>query len=322
MKQTDTGSGHGRIIVALMALALFAGFEPPHVPAQAGSVGPQLRRIPETLTALYDARAGVLTTESVTVFGRQVDFGIGFSTGASGNYDARRLSGPTGAVLEYQLINPGADGQVIKDLNAAGGASTLIYGSIRGGGSAPREESFPFALISPQGQYLPAGDYTDTVMVRLYGGNPAQGNPLEEEPMLLILNVPAMVAISVVNRGQPFEAAFPDPFPLDFGVLEQGRHEEVDVIVQTNVNYSLTVTSPNSGVMVLKDLPDEGSVVPYTMRVNGTVRGLSGGSAEIATGSPTSAGGDRYNLFFEIGDTREAVSGTYEDNLTVTVTAQ
>ena len=309
------------IISALAALAVLGALFPADLAAQA-SVGPNLRTVPAELTAIYDSQAGVLLTDSVVVRGREIDYGIGFSAGGSGNYDIRTLTGPGGATLQYQLTDPLADGRVVKDLDAPAGAGTLIYGSIRGGGNSPREETHPFALISAPGQYVPAGDYTDTVTVSAYNGNPGEGAPVQEAPMLVRLTVPAIVGISVVSRGEPFDMTFANPFPLSFGVLEQGRNEEVDVVVQTNVNYSLTVNSPNSGVMVLRDAAGDNSVVPYTMRVNGSLENLGAGSVEIATGSATNVGGDRYNLFFEIGNTLDATSGTYEDNLTVTVTAQ
>lgn len=307
---------HGMVAALILALGLM-GLPLVPVTAQA-TLGPAFASVPAEISTAYNADTGILITRDIVVSGRNVDFGIGVSTGGSGSYNSRFLSGPGGATLEYRLVDPDADGTIITDLDAPAGQRHLIYAGFRGN----QEQPFPFALMSTSGQYPPAGTYTDTVMVRLYGSNPALAPALEEVPMLISVTVPPFVRLSVVGRGEPFD---PDANSahLDFGELEQGRHEEVDLVVMSDVNYTLAVSSPNSGVMVLTGAgPTHGSSIPYIMRVNGVQRSLATGMVEIGSGTPTAGGGDRYELYFEIGQVRDATSGEYEDNLTVTVTAQ
>ncbi|SIQ91540.1 Spore Coat Protein U domain-containing protein [Alkalispirochaeta americana] len=286
------------------------------------SQGPSFGAPPGTITAVYDQYLGNNITGDIIVSGRNVEFGIGFSAGGSASFSQRRLTGPGGAALEYQLLDPEADDRVLTDLDGPAGQRHLIYHEFRGN----QEEPFPLVVRIPQGQFPPAGTYTDTVQTRLYRGIPATTPSLEEEPLHIVVTVPPVVRLSVVGRGQPFDP-LSDVAHLDFGELQQGRSEEVDLVVVTDINYRLSVTSPNSGFLVLEGATPgsavtRGEAIPYTMRVNGLIRDLSSGHAEIGSGSPTSIAGDRYELYFEIGDVRDATSGEYTENLTVTVTAQ
>ncbi|POR04324.1 hypothetical protein AU468_03210 [Alkalispirochaeta sphaeroplastigenens] len=307
--------------LALIAAASVMALVPGLLFGQA-SRGPSFGSAPGTVTAVYDQYLGNNLFRDILVSGRNVEFGIGFSAGGSASFSQRRLVGPGGAILEYQLLDPEADDRVLTDLDAPAGQRHLIYHEFRGN----QEEPFPLVLRLPQGQFPPAGVYTDAVQVRLYRGIPATNPPLEEEPLHIVVTVPPLVRLSVVGRGQPFDP-LSDVAHLDFGELQQGRHEEVDLVVVTDINYRVSVTSPNSGFLVLEGSTPgsavaRGEAIPYSMRVNGLVRDLSSGYAEIGWGPPTSIAGDRYELYFEIGDVRDATSGEYRENLTVTVTAQ
>jgi spore coat protein U-like protein len=133
------------------------------------------------------------------------------------------------------------------------------------------------------------------------------------------VTVPPYVAVRVVAPGGTYEGGTENA-QINFGTLTSGARREIELLVRANVNYSVALDSINAGTMANVAAVD---TIPYRLEVDGVERGLSTGSAVVANGTgPTDLSGDPYRLAFEIGDTTGAASGTYQDVLTITVTAQ
>jgi spore coat protein U-like protein len=271
---------------------------------------------PAEVSLTYDFEADTVSTEEVTVTGGIRDYGVGISAGGSGSADARELSGPGGTVLSYQIFDTVASGVIVKDLDAAPDGSGLLTGRTFFNDSPQN-----FDVIVYQGQLVPPGVYSDLVTLSVYDSSDGTPTISDQEPLPISVTVAPFVSIAVVDTGGLFDPAS-DNILLDFGSLALGVQRSLDLLVVANIDYVVTVDSTNQGALALLP-PGDGSTVPYTFEVDGIFQNLSSGTAQVLNGSgPTPLAGNRHTFAFEIGDPTGATSGVYEDNLTITVTAQ
>ncbi|MFW5642654.1 MAG: hypothetical protein ACOCYQ_01380 [Alkalispirochaeta sp.] len=287
----------------------------------AGGLGedPSLETVPAGISLDYDVLADTIFTEEFSVRGNGVGYGVGFSEGG-GTYDDRRATGPGGSSLQYQILTSVSDGTVVKGLDGAPDGSALITGSIPISlGRTTVTDTFDVVIY--QGQLRTPGTYTDTVTLTLYANNDTADPYVEETPVPISVYVAPFVELSIVDPGGGFDADA-DNVLLDFGSLVEGLRRSLDLLIRGNVDYVVTVDSMNRGVMAMIPATYD-DAVPYTLEVDGAPQDLSGGTSQVLSGSgPTPLGGNRHTLEFEIGTVEGATSGTYEDNLTITVTAQ
>jgi spore coat protein U-like protein len=107
---------------------------------------------------------------------------------------------------------------------------------------------------------------------------------------------------------------------LDFGSLAKGKAKGLDLRVRSNAGYHVTMASENVGVMKNSD-PSNPATIPYSLQIGGAA--VSVGRAEQTVLSRrnrlTDRNGDLHALLVTIGQVGNAPSGTYQDNLTVTV---
>lgn len=271
---------------------------------------------PADVSLTYDFEADTVSTEEVTVTGGIRDYGVGISAGGSGSADARELAGPGGTVLSYQIFDTVASGVIVKDLDAAPDGSGLLTGTTFFNDSPQN-----FDVIVYQGQLVAPGVYSDLVTLTVYDSSDGAPTTTDQEPLPISVTVAPFVSIAVVDTGGLFDPAS-DNILVDFGSLALGIQRSLDLLVVANIDYVVTVDSTNQGSLALLP-PGDGSTVPYAFEVDGITQDLSGGSAQVLTGSgPTPLAGNRHTFTFEIGDPTGATSGVYEDNLTITVTAQ
>jgi hypothetical protein len=105
---------------------------------------------------------------------------------------------------------------------------------------------------------------------------------------------------------------------MDFGDLEEGETQFVDLIVRGNVDYTMFFESDNRGV--LRHETDRKSAVPYLFSVGDTTVDLSGGRVEVPGNSgPTTVGGDSFPISVSIGSIALVTAGNYADHITITV---
>jgi spore coat protein U-like protein len=280
---------------------------------------PTFTTVPSGLAATYDVNGATVITATLSISARQAGYALGVTTGSSGTYSIRRMRDPlSGAELEYQLRTEALDGMVLTDLDGISGGRGPLTGFIRGNSTV----DLTFDLIAVQGQWTRAGTYSDTVSLKLYSPEDGSGGLQQERALPISITVPRFLSLSVVDSGGLFDPA-QDTARLDFGTLETGKSLGVDLLVRGSVDYTVSVRSANRGRLAML-APSDGSTVPYTMTVNSVVHSLAGESgAVISQGSgPTRPSGNRYPLFFTIGEIRDATSGDYADDLTITVTAR
>ncbi len=274
---------------------------------------------PALVTGSYDYSAELALPEIVTIGvsgGITAPYALGFSEGLSGDFDNRQLSGPAGALLDYQIFNSTAARVILKDLVASPDASNLLTGTAIIGGT---QVNFEVAVL--QGQIVPPGSYSDTVSVLLYEGTNGSDGLKETAIMPISIDVPAFVSVSLAPTGGEFDP-MQDAMTLDFGVLTQGSSRDMDVLVRANVDYAVDLESAHAGALAITD-PGDPSTVPYQLTVNGATANLAGGAVTVVQDTgPTTLSGNRYQLVFTIGNPGNATSGAYGDEVTVTVTAQ
>jgi len=273
------------------------------------TAGGSFENVPASVPAVYDFQTGDVITESIGVnyYG---SFGVGFSAGGSGDYDARLLTSSGSTTLEYRLVDSAANGMIIKDLEGNPTGANLLKSSSFG------STSVSFDLSLSQGTLLPPGSFLDQVTVTLYSSS---NKVVDTAVMGIDVTVPPYIDVVAVDPGSVFDTGYRD-YTLDFGLLDEGTRADLDLLVRANVRYATSIESANNGLMLPLE-PTVTGTIPYVLEVGGSALNLSGGAVGITEGmGPTLLSGDSVPLSFVIGDTTSAGGGVYEDRLTVVVT--
>lgn len=300
---------YSAVAVMLTALAIHG------LTAQTGgSRAPKIDTIPSSVSGTHYASQRLVISTDIQVSGQNTDYALGFTAGGSLSYQQRRLVGPNGATLNYQLYTAVGD-TILKDYQGGDGTG-LLTGYIQGNNIAVRTMRMVIPEL-PAGQSIPLGTYSDQIRVRLYRTGTTV---IEERTLQFWIEVVAPPYVSVQLIDPLFGAS--DKVHLDFGNFERGAKMQVQMLVNTNIGYEVSIQSTHSGAMRLVGGSD-GSIVPYLLRINGTERSLAAGRTTIGSSvTASAAGGDLYGLQFEVGEIEDATSGYYEDWLTVIVEAR
>ena len=165
---------------------------------------------------------------------------------------------------------------------------------------------------------LPApGTYTAIISEKIYGGStyPASGAALDTNTLTVTITVGTIYDVSVVATGSAFSLASSSQ-ALNFGTLAAGQTLGADILVRSNVSYSLSLASANLGSLV--NNADSTSSIGYSLSSNGTTASLNPGPASIANGAvATYASPQRYSLLATILPFSFPSAGTYSDTITV-----
>jgi spore coat protein U-like protein len=250
--------------------------------------------------------------------GGQCSYVIGISTGGSGAFDPRELL-RTGVTIDYNLYDSAAQSNIVQDY-ASGG--TLISGQFSGGGQN-ESNTHTYYYVIPVEQIVGSATqpYEDTVTFEVWmdlGGSYGLEDSATRKHRA---SVSTAVELSLVDTGGAFNVGDSTQL-LDFGTLTQGENQAFDLRVRGNANFDVALQSANSGVMAHTTAS---SNVPYTLEVDsGAVDLSSGNPVTVAsfTGGTTTIDGQVYEIRVTIGSLSGTGSGTHEDNITVTVSAQ
>lgn len=261
----------------------------------------------------FDFSAESISTWTITVrsYG---SYGIGFSSGISGDYEERRALGPDGTEIEYHLFDSADSGTEIMDLDGDPSGGSLLSGDRTG---------VDFDLVVPQGQFVPPGIYEDVLTATYYTDRGRDFRIDDQAPMTISVAVPDYLELVLVDTGGQ-RAEGSSNRVLSFGEIGDGIDDTrgIDLLVRANVDYDVRVASLHKGVLTHVE-PEIDAVVPYLFSVDGVQRSLADGTAEVTSNpGPTTIEGRRYTLSFTVGDLENPTAGTYEDTLTFTVTAR
>lgn len=234
----------------------------------------------------------------------------------------------------FTLLNPGQQGGLSFGLvNASNGSSLSLTGSptsvnqvlsgtFASGTKADTSTVFPIAFQVYPGVLPPPGTYTAVIQESLYGGStfPPSGSALDSNSLTVTITVGSFYDLSVVATGSSF-ALDSTGRALDFGIIAAGQRLGADILVRSNVSYSLSLSSANRGALV--NAIDSTSSIKYALDSNGSRVVLDPGPGSVASGAaPTYGTPSRYAILVTILPFVSYPSaGSYADTIVVNLAA-
>lgn len=270
---------------------------------------------------VYNTSTGFEISQNIKIrhSGDAEDYFITISPGISGDPHNRRAEDWSGLGTSYFLYNNPAEKIALKDLSASPDESEVISGSFISGSNHTKVLRYYLAI--PPGNFPPAGYFTDSFTISLYSGTLDSYTLVSSANVSFAIQVNQEIDFSLVSSGGTFDITQTSK-TLDFGILSAGQQKAMDILVRSNLKYSVDFTSKNGGVLKRSDVWSNDSV-PYSCTINGAPITLSAWQAvEVINGSPTSGDGTRYELLFTIEDFWDISDGPYEDTIQITVSAQ
>jgi spore coat protein U-like protein len=246
-----------------------------------------------------------------------------FSSGNSNNVQDRYLLHTNGIDrLYYNIYDTTVDHVVLKDLSTYNSVDDALWFSfprrrLKRYTSLTDTEVNSYYMEIPDGQYVTAGFYTDTIDIDLYDST--SQDLLDSEVIPISVEVGEIIGLSIVDVGNTYNPEA-GPYSMDFGVLETGKNLSANAIALSNTQYSITVASMNGGQLKHETFDE---YAPYTLSINGSPAAISGTvPVELITNAPpTPTTGTSYLLTVTIGDIEWIPSGAYEDYLVFEITS-
>jgi len=178
-----------------------------------------------------------------------------------------------------------------------------------------------FAIIVSPATMPPPGTYVATISAAVYPmAYPVSGSPSDAQTFTVTVTVPSLSDLSIVPTGSPFSVSSTSG-SLSFGTLKAGATRDLDIVVRSNVRYSVSLLSANGGSLANSA---DGSLVGYALTADGVPVSLSPGVASvIALNAPATYGNPvARGITVRIKDFADfPVEGTYTDSITVNVSA-
>ena len=238
------------------------------------------------------------------------DYFVTFSTGSAGSYD--RTMTLAGVDLHYQIYDSDSQLSVLKALPDAA-AGEVIAGTFTT--TATEDQDVSYYVLIPSRQVVAAGNYEDTIEVRLYEGTLASYVERDSDTIRIRAGIQEEIEVCVGCLAAFDPAA--QTVQLNFGDLDEGEAQSTVARVRSNAGYEFLLHSGNRGVMQHLSYPTQ---VPYVLAVDGVPIDLSPNQATAAIGAGvTGADGVAFNFEVTIGSTAAAAAGDYADNIVLTV---
>jgi hypothetical protein len=243
------------------------------------------------------------------------NYRIFFSKGLANSYQRKAFS-LWGSSINYNLHSNINQSGILKDYGDALTSAEFLSGTANDRYTTYNNQYFVSVPGIANGT-VKSGTFLDIVQVSVYSlAN--NGKYIFEETLGLttIYIIPKIIQISLIDENGTFDPSATTKV-LDFGILAKGQEKGADLRIVSNSSYRVSVSSSNAGALKSAG----GSLIKYSMKVNGSGVSLSN-STTLGSGDETDATGDRYNLKFQItDDTGNLPAGLYQDNLTITATA-
>lgn len=298
------------LAVCLASMAVFRGYA---APAPSGI--PELARPNAPSTITYSPSASVSAKGTISFK----------NNGYSGAYyivfRELSLTPSAGEALSYGLF---ADQSLDTDLaldGTAEAADQTLSGTIPGGLSdrAVTDIDYYFAVL-PATMPSPA-TYSALMEVSLYTGAWPSGTKVSTESFTLKAKVGQHLDVAVVEVDGAFSESATS-LSLDLGTLEANGSASADIIVRSNLSYTLSLTSTKGGLV---NLSDSKSIVSYALSVDGgaAIDLPARKKVAIASGQPaTYRNTQGYTILVTIPQSSDLpTAGTYTDTITISVAA-
>jgi len=261
------------------------------------------------------ASEGNFTVTFQNAYPNIVPFFLTFSFGNGSVYERYLSNGQH--KLSYQLYADESLSYILSDIISSGGRNILV-------GETPPYVSgripFTYFLAVDQGQFVPPGNYSDKIVIRLFEGYP--GSNIRERASRSInykISVPEILVFGLGRKVSRNFGALSSSQTLSFGDLIPGATLETDIFVLANTGYSLSISSARTGK--LKNM-GRGSdsieyEIPYTLNVNDKNIDLSS-TREIVFPEGTDINGTVIPVKVTIGEFKEKMAGKYQDVIRIT----
>ena len=245
------------------------------------------------------------------------EFFVTFSKESNGD-SPRQMKGPARTSLAYQIYDNARLAYVLKDLPGAN-INEVVYSTFE---PTRNRKTLDFVVVIPAGQEAAPGHYHDQVRVTLFEGNLDQYQQRAERTINIFARVEETADLAILEIGEAFDSRAVSK-SIDFDELEEGESQTCDLRVRSNTRYTVSLSSQNKGYL-FNTAPEDKSRVEYFVTVAGQSISLKGKSdTDVGGGSnPTTAYGDSFPMKITIGELGTASFGTYEDELTITLTTK
>jgi len=224
--------------------------------------------------------------------------------------------------VSYAMYSPAA---TLADQLSLSGAPTspsqVLSGSFGAGTTKNSTVTLDFAFVVSPTTMPPPGSYIATIDESVYASTYLpSGTRYASHTLKVTVTVGSIYGVSVVPIGSGFSSTSTSQ-SLNFGVLAPGQSLGADILVRSNVLYSILLASANSGSLV--NIADPTSLIGYSLSSNGNAVPLSSGPSSIATRSAaTYSSSSRYGIKATIGPFSTFPSaGSYADTITITVSS-
>ncbi len=267
-------------------------------------------------TVSFDVSGGATTTAVCNYF-------LALGAGASGNASQRTLA-LGGKTLNYNAYIDSSNSNILKDLGTAT-ASQVIAGTFAANTSnATNHHSFSWTITTQQIRNATTSFYTDSAALTLYTGIlNLLWLQVDTKTITFQSKIDSAVDLSLVDSGGAFNVT--DSLQtVDFGNMVSGASQGFDMVIRSDDGYKVTLQSANKQAMVIQNAAYTDKVA-YSLKVGGAVVDLSSGAAVspvAVSGATTAQGGVVLPVVVTLGTlTGHETSGTYQDIITVTVSA-
>lgn len=256
--------------------------------------------------------------------GDATDWFVTVSAGSFGDFSQRRARYRISFFfftfdffLNYNVYTSAS--QIAEDLSVPITPNTVESGSFVASVD-PQQAVADLEVRMRYNQFEREGLYSDTVTVSLYEGSPLDPNSavlVEQRQIQITIQTIDVGEIGIVPVGNTVTSAT-SSYTMDFGPLEQGESQQVDLVYRANAGFDLYVTSANGGV--LSNINGPVGTIPYIFRAGGTTYNLS--SRQRIDGQFLTGTGEDYyrrTVEVEIGALSNPPPGLYTDILTFEV---
>lgn len=219
--------------------------------------------------------------------------------------------------MSFRLVNSGT-GNILSLSGSPTDSTQVISGSFASGTAANTNVIYSIAFQLDPSPLPAPGTYTATILEKLYRGStfPPAGSPVDTNTLTITITVGSFYDLSVVPSGSFFSVGTTSQ-ALNFGTLAAGAKLGADIVIRSNVSYSISLSSANHGA--LANPSDPTSSVGYSLSSGAAQVSLNPGPGLIASGAAaTFSNYARYSILVTISPFAGFPSaGSYSDTITV-----
>ncbi|MCC5855104.1 MAG: hypothetical protein JJU10_05380 [Idiomarina sp.] len=166
----------------------------------------------------------------------------------------------------------------------------------------------------PQAGFANPGTYVATIEA-LLNGDDVTNTIRESKNAQFEFTIASLVSLKVRAEGLSWMQGSNSHYRIDLGALHSGTTREFDLIVRSNADVRLSISSANQGMLRHNDRPE--ALIPYQVRLQNTLMSLSNlDGLDLSLSGPSQDW--RVPMRITIPDVGLAWAGQYGDIITVT----